>query len=76
LESVRGRIEVDGEIWLDGEISIPPQKREIGFVFQNYALFPNMTLRRICICKNDRELARFYLRLQSYTHLGVDIPIV
>ncbi len=36
LESARGRIEVDGEIWLDGEISIPPQKREIGFVFQNY----------------------------------------
>jgi putative spermidine/putrescine transport system ATP-binding protein len=25
---------------------IPPEKRELGFVFQHYALFPNMTVRR------------------------------
>ncbi|NPA61448.1 MAG: ATP-binding cassette domain-containing protein [Epsilonproteobacteria bacterium] len=64
LESARGRIEVDGEIWLDGEISIPPQKREIGFVFQNYALFPNMTLEEnLLFVKNDRELARYLLEI-------------
>ena len=35
-----------GEIYLDGEAisSIPPYKRGIGMVFQNYALFPHMTV--------------------------------
>ena len=36
----------NGEIYLDGEAisSIPPYKRGIGMVFQNYALFPHMTV--------------------------------
>jgi len=36
-----------GEIYLDGEpiSSIPPYKRGIGMVFQNYALFPHMTVK-------------------------------
>ena len=35
-----------GEIFLDGEpiSNIPPYKRGIGMVFQNYALFPHMTV--------------------------------
>ena len=35
-----------GEIYLEGEpiSSIPPYKRGIGMVFQNYALFPHMTV--------------------------------
>lgn len=35
-----------GRIWLDGQdtTKLPLQKREIGFVFQNYALFPHMTV--------------------------------
>ncbi|WP_457642494.1 ABC transporter ATP-binding protein [Persephonella sp.] len=42
----RGIIEVEGEIYFnsDKKINIPPQKRKVGFVFQNYALFPNMTV--------------------------------
>jgi putative spermidine/putrescine transport system ATP-binding protein len=38
----------DGEIWLDGQIlnRIPPYKRDIGMVFQNYALFPHMTVEQ------------------------------
>ena len=37
----------NGEIYLDGEpiSSIPPYKRGIGMVFQNYALFPHMTVK-------------------------------
>ncbi len=43
-----GRIEVDGQTWFDParKICVPPQERSIGFVFQNYALFPSMTVRR------------------------------
>lgn len=35
-----------GRIWLDGQdtTQVPLQKREIGFVFQNYALFPHLTV--------------------------------
>jgi molybdate transport system ATP-binding protein len=42
-----GRIEVDHEIWFDlaKKVRLPPQKRSVGFVFQNYALFPSMTVR-------------------------------
>lgn len=43
----RGDIVVNGVTWLntDKKISMPPQKRMAGFVFQDYALFPNMTVR-------------------------------
>jgi putative spermidine/putrescine transport system ATP-binding protein len=36
----------EGEIWLDGERAdhLPPEKRGFGMVFQNYALFPHMTV--------------------------------
>lgn len=43
-----GTIKVQGKTWFDQAIGIhlPPQKREIGFVFQNYALFPTMSVRK------------------------------
>lgn len=35
-----------GEIWIDGKNStyLPPHQRDIGVVFQNYALFPHLTV--------------------------------
>ena len=38
----------DGRIFLDGAAieGLPPHKRDIGMVFQNYALFPHMTVRQ------------------------------
>ena len=40
-------IPTHGEIYLDDQPigNIPPHKRNIGMVFQNYALFPHMTVR-------------------------------
>lgn len=42
-----GRIEVSGNCWLDTDnrINLPPQQRSIGYVFQDTALFPNMTVQ-------------------------------
>jgi len=42
-----GLIEVAGEVWFDSrkKINLPPQKRSIGFVFQDYALFPTMSVK-------------------------------
>lgn len=35
-----------GELWIDGQLSnfLEPQKRNLSMVFQNYALYPNMTV--------------------------------
>ncbi|MDD2697600.1 MAG: ATP-binding cassette domain-containing protein [Arcobacteraceae bacterium] len=43
-----GEIIVDDEIWFSSskKINLPPQKRVVGFVFQDYALFPNMSVRK------------------------------
>lgn len=48
VDPEKGIIKVDDDVWLDtsAKISLSPQKRRVGFVFQNYALFPNMTVRR------------------------------
>lgn len=42
----RGRIILDGVTLFDSEkkIELPPQQRRTGLLFQNYALFPNMTV--------------------------------
>jgi molybdate transport system ATP-binding protein len=44
----QGRIMVDDEILFDAArgVNVPPQGRHCGYVFQNYALFPHMTLRQ------------------------------
>ena len=41
-----GRIMIDGEPVFDSEkgLNVPPNKRDIGFLFQNYALWPHMTV--------------------------------
>ncbi|HZX59383.1 MAG TPA: ATP-binding cassette domain-containing protein [Mucilaginibacter sp.] len=48
IEPEKGKITADDNVWLDtaSKISLSPQKRRTGFVFQNYALFPNMTVQQ------------------------------
>jgi len=43
-----GRIAIDGEVLFDSrlKINLPPRKRRVGYMFQNYALFPNMTVEQ------------------------------
>lgn len=47
-----GHIELDGVTLYDSRrrICLPPQKRQVGYLFQNYALFPNMTVRGNILC--------------------------
>jgi molybdate transport system ATP-binding protein len=41
----RGRISVDGEAWFDGDAgsALPASDRDVGYVAQDYALFPHLT---------------------------------
>jgi molybdenum ABC transporter ATP-binding protein len=47
VEPQRGRVSLDGERWLDTErrLSLPPERRRVGLVFQDYALFPHLSVR-------------------------------
>ena len=48
----RGRIVLDGEMMFDSEkrIDLTPQQRRVGYLFQQYALFPNMTVAQNIQC--------------------------
>ncbi|MGM9557113.1 MAG: sulfate/molybdate ABC transporter ATP-binding protein [Oscillospiraceae bacterium] len=48
----RGRIVLNGRTLFDSEkkIDLPPQKRRVGYLFQQYALFPNMTAAQNIAC--------------------------
>ncbi|WP_196593989.1 sulfate/molybdate ABC transporter ATP-binding protein [Pectinatus sottacetonis] len=70
-----GYIEFDGKVFFDSEkkINLLPQQRRAGYLFQNYALFPNMTVKeniafvaagnnrdKVCIVKEN--INRFHLQ--------------
>ncbi len=47
LVRARGRVALGAERWLDSAagVDLPPERRSVGLVFQEYALFPHMTVR-------------------------------
>ena len=61
-----GFIKLNDKILLDtaNKIFLPPQKRNISIMFQNYALFPNMTVKQnIAFAQKDKnpEIIDYYL---------------
>ena len=48
----KGKIILNGKTLFDSEkrINLPPQKRKVGYLFQQYALFPNMTVEQNIAC--------------------------
>ncbi|HEV1284081.1 MAG TPA: ATP-binding cassette domain-containing protein, partial [Bryobacteraceae bacterium] len=52
-----GRILLDDDLLFDGTtgVHLPPQARNCGYVFQNYALFPHMTLRENLVFAAERR---------------------
>lgn len=73
----KGFIRVGDEIWLDLEkgINLSPQKRSLGFVFQDYALFPNMSVREnlAYATRNQRKIDEL-LELISLKELANSRP--
>ena len=55
-----GRIVLDGRVLYDSaaRVNLPPQQRQVGYLFQNYALFPNMTVRQNIAVGLHREKDR------------------
>lgn len=52
-----GRIVLNGRVLFDSEkrINLKPQERNVGYLFQNYALFPNMTVEQNILCGLVKE---------------------
>lgn len=84
MQADAGRIALGDTVWLDSQkgIDLSPQKRKVGFLFQDYALFPNMNVEenlRFALEKGQNpriidELVEMMelgdLRHQKTTHLS------
>ena len=65
----KGRIVLDDRVLFDSEkkIDVPARKRKVGYLFQDYALFPTMTVFQNIMCGARNEaiardfVKRFYL---------------
>lgn len=75
LESSESTIKVGNTIWQDKKTFLPPQKRNIGFVFQNYALFPNMSVEEnLLYILNDKKRADTLLSMTELLAFKKRVP--
>jgi molybdate transport system ATP-binding protein len=76
LRPDRARIALGGETWLDTEagIDLPPERRSVGLVFQEYALFPHLDVRRNVAfggrARVDELLERFRISQLAHARPG------
>lgn len=64
LQKSKGKIKVGSELWQDEKHFTPPQKRSIGFVFQDYALFPHLSvIKNLLFVQNNKDLAMELLEM-------------
>ncbi len=73
----RGRIVLDGRVLFDSEkgIDLPPQERRVGYLFQEGALFPNMSILDNVICgirekSTQREKEKTAREMLARMHLS------
>ena len=71
LENAEGDISVEDVLWLGDQKKLPPQEREIGFIFQDYALFDNMNVEEnLRFVNDDKALARRLLEMTELSRLS------
>ena len=72
-----GRIFVDGALVCDGAVSVPPEHRSIGLMFQDFALFPHLSVAQNVAfglggakADKDRRVAELLERVHLERHIG------
>ena len=63
-----GRIVVNDKVLFDSEkkINLKPQERKVGYLFQNYALFPTMTVEKNIACGYRGDKSRLQAKVADY----------
>ena len=63
-----GRIIINGKTVFDSEakINLKPQERRVGYLFQNYALFPTMTVEKNIACGYRGEKSKLSQKVADY----------
>ncbi len=75
LEESKGTITFSNKIWQDETSFLAAQKRKIGFVFQDYALFENMSVRdNLLYVKRDKKLCKKLLEMTELSELKDKMP--
>ena len=75
LEEANGTINTSNTFWLNDKFCLPSQKREIGFVFQDYALFPNFSvIDNLLYVNKDKDLANYLLKMTELDELKNRFP--
>lgn len=75
LEKSMGEIIIGDNIWQKDNLFLSTQQRQIGFVFQDYALFPNMSVEQnLLFVKKDKELANQLLKATELYELKKRLP--
>jgi molybdenum ABC transporter ATP-binding protein len=77
LRPAEGRVALGDEVWLDTGrgVDVPPERRSVGLVFQDYALFPHLTVRRnVAFGARDRAEVGSLLERFRIDHLATARP--
>ena len=77
LQSTKGIIKIQNNIVTSKSIFIPPEKRKIGFLFQNFALFPHLNVREniaFGLKKDKQKRVEELLQLVKLEHLENRYP--
>ncbi len=78
-EPTKGKISINNQVIYDKDIFIEPEKRNIGMVFQDYALFPHLTVEKNILFGVDNkekatEILQEMLALTNISELAKRYP--
>lgn len=76
IETIAGVRKAKGVIWLDGKniARLPPEKRNVGIVYQDYMLFNNMNVKKNILYptlfNKNRDVYKFFDELVEFLDIG------